>query len=57
MSEKDDVWLQAVVMTSNYFYLKEKKYGKFPVTPDMIKLQTDLTYARLKAIEKLRGNK
>lgn len=45
--KKSELWMQAVVNTSNHFYFKKKEYGDFPVTGDMIKCETDRQYARL----------
>lgn len=39
--KKSKLWMQAVVETSSHFYLEKKRHGDFPVTGDMIKLETD----------------
>lgn len=44
---RSELWMQAVVETSNHYYLLKKKHGEFPVTGDMIMLETDRRFARL----------
>lgn len=46
-TDTDPRWLRSVVDTSNHFYFLQKNHGKFQVTRDMIRCETDRRYRRL----------